>query len=57
MYELRTTPGHAPNKTTDGVLGDLFKDLDQGISELLDSLWRDSAKLDAPIQNNLEVFN
>ena len=31
--------GQAPDEMEDGVLGDLFPDPDQGISELLDSLW------------------
>lgn len=30
--------GNAPNETTDRVLGHLLPDLDQGITELLDSL-------------------
>ncbi|KAJ8342163.1 hypothetical protein SKAU_G00320910 [Synaphobranchus kaupii] len=33
--------GHAPDESADGVLGDLLPDLDQGINELLDSLWRE----------------
>ena len=39
LYALPATSGHAPDETVDGVLGDLLPDLDQGISELLDSLW------------------
>lgn len=40
MYALLTTSGHAPapDETLDGVKGDLLPDLDQDISELLDSL-------------------
>ena len=34
-----TTSGHAPDESGDGVLGDLLPDLDQGITELLGSLW------------------
>ncbi|KAJ8358599.1 hypothetical protein SKAU_G00151240 [Synaphobranchus kaupii] len=40
LYALPTMSGHAPDESADGVLGDLLPDLDQGISELLDSLWR-----------------
>lgn len=29
---------HAPNETTDGLLGELLLDLDQRITELLESL-------------------
>lgn len=41
----------------DGVLDGLLSDLDQGISELLDSLWRYSAALDAPIHNVPNILN
>lgn len=27
--------GHTPNETTDGILGDLFRVVDQGMAELL----------------------
>ena len=39
LYALLTTSGHAPEESAVGVLGDLLLDLDQGISELLDSLF------------------
>ena len=42
LYALPTTPGHAPDETTDALLGDLLPDLDQSISQLLDSLWSPS---------------
>lgn len=38
LYFCMTTSGHAPNERTDGVLGYLLPDLDQDITELLDSL-------------------
>ena len=38
LFALLTTSGHAPDERADGVLGDLLPDLDQGISEFLDSL-------------------
>ena len=41
LYALPTTSGHAPDETTDGLLRDLLPDLDQGIGQLLDSLWCD----------------
>ena len=53
LYALPTTSGHAPDESADGVMGDLFPDLDQGISELLDSLWQYLAASDAPIHNVL----
>ncbi|CAB1444405.1 unnamed protein product [Pleuronectes platessa] len=40
LYAPPTTSGHAPDESADGVLGDLLPDLDQGVSELLDSLWQ-----------------
>ncbi|TWW71665.1 hypothetical protein D4764_16G0001620 [Takifugu flavidus] len=43
-----------PNETTNGVLGDLLPDLDQGITELLDSLRITLAALDGPKHNVLE---
>ncbi|TWW77579.1 hypothetical protein D4764_12G0009690 [Takifugu flavidus] len=43
--------GHAPNETTNGVLGDLLPDLDQGIIELLDSLRINLVALDGPKHN------
>ena len=57
LYALPTTSGHALDETADGVLGDLLPDLDQGISELLDSLWRYLVVADAPIHNVPEVLN
>ena len=51
LYALPTTSGHATDDSADGVLGDLLPDLDQGISELLDSLWQYLVVSDAPIQN------
>ena len=41
------TSGHAPDESADSVLGDLLPDLDQGISELLDSQWLYLAVVDA----------
>ena len=43
--------GHAPEECPDGVLEDLLPDLDQGISELLHSLWQDLAASDTLIHN------
>ncbi|KAJ8345370.1 hypothetical protein SKAU_G00295630 [Synaphobranchus kaupii] len=57
LYVLPTMSGHAPDETADGVLGDLLPDLDQGISELLDSLWRYLAAADAPRHNVPDVLN
>ena len=56
LYACLTTSGHAPNETTDGVLGDLLPDLDQGITELLDSLKCNLAASDGPKHNVPEVF-
>ena len=39
LYVLLKPSGHAPDESTDGVLGDLLPDLDHNISELLDSVW------------------
>ncbi|KAI4880750.1 hypothetical protein NFI96_003000 [Prochilodus magdalenae] len=40
---------HAPNEMTDGVLGDILRDLEQGITEHLDSpTWLDRPKYDVP---------
>ncbi len=49
-------PRHAPNETTDGVLGYFLTDLDQGITELLDSLRCNLAVSDEPKHNVPEVF-
>ena len=46
LYALHTKSGHAPDESADDVLGDLLPDLDQGITELLDSLWRYMAASD-----------
>ena len=51
LYALLTASGHAPDEPADSVLQDLLPDLDQGISEPLDSLWRYLAAPDAPIHN------
>ena len=53
LCALATTSGHSPDEIADGVLGDLLLDLDQGISELQDSLWRCLAAGDAIIQNKV----
>ncbi len=37
LYACLTTSGHAPNETTADVLGYFLPDLDQGITELLQS--------------------
>ena len=39
LYALLTTSGHAPDESAGGNLEDLFPDLDQGISELMDRVW------------------
>ena len=49
--------GHAPDETAGGVLGDLLSDLDQGISEFLDSLWHYFVEAEAPMHNVLEVLD
>ena len=46
LYALPAMPGHAPDEMTDALLGDLLQDLDQSISQLLDSLWCNVALLD-----------
>ena len=56
-YALLTTSGHTPDEMVDGVLGVLLPDLDQGVSELLDSLWSYLAAVDAPIRDIPEVLN
>ncbi|TWW59185.1 hypothetical protein D4764_06G0007150 [Takifugu flavidus] len=43
--------GHAPNETTNSVLGVFLPDLDQGITELLDSLRINLATQDGPKHN------
>ncbi|TWW81768.1 hypothetical protein D4764_01G0015830 [Takifugu flavidus] len=43
--------GHAPNEKTNGVLGNLLPDLDQGITELLDSLRINLVAPDEPKHN------
>ena len=40
LYAHPTKSGHAPDELADGVLGDLIPDLDQGLSDLLHSLWQ-----------------
>ncbi len=57
LYALLTTSRHALDEMADGVLGDLLPDLDQGISELLNSLWCYLAALDALIHNLPQVLN
>lgn len=57
LYALLTTSGHALDEMADGVLGHLLPDLDQGISELLDSLWCFLVALDALTHNLPEVLN
>lgn len=37
LYALPTTSGQAPDESVGGVLGELFLDLDQDISEFLNS--------------------
>ncbi|TWW77307.1 hypothetical protein D4764_12G0006970 [Takifugu flavidus] len=49
--------GHAPNEKTNGVLGDLLPDLDQGITELLDSLSINLAAPDGPKHNELPAYS
>ncbi len=56
LYACLTMSGHAPNETTDGVLGYFLPDLDQGITELLDSLRGNLAGSDGVKQNVPEVF-
>ncbi|KAK3531505.1 hypothetical protein QTP70_023861 [Hemibagrus guttatus] len=48
--------GHAPNETTDGVLEYFLPDLDQGITELLDSLRCNQVASDGPKANVPDVF-
>lgn len=36
LYALPIMSGHAPDELADGVLGHLFPELDQSLSELLD---------------------
>ncbi len=51
LYACLTMSGHAPNETTDGVLGYFLTDLDQGITELLDSLKCNLVASDGPKHN------
>ena len=44
-----TTSGHAPNESVDGGRGDLLPDLNQGITDLMGSLWWYSEVSDALI--------
>ena len=57
LYALPTTSGHAPDDTTDGLLRDLLPDLDQGIGQLLDSLWCDIALADGTRHDVPEVLD
>ena len=57
LYALLTTSGHAPDEIVDGVLGYLLPDLDQGISELLDSLWGYLVAADELTHNIPEVLS
>lgn len=57
LYALPITSKHSPDEMMDGVLEDLLPDLDQGIDELLDSLWCCLAASDALIHNVPEVLN
>lgn len=58
-HEAVCTPTfrHDPNEVEDDVLRELFSDPNQGISDLLDSLWCYLAASDAPIHNIQEVLN
>lgn len=49
LYALPTTSGHAPDEAADGALGDLLPYLEQGISQLMDSLWQYLAASDSLI--------
>ena len=57
LYALPTKSGHAYDEMAEGVLGNLLTDLNQVISELLDSLSRYLAAADATIDNIPEVLN
>ena len=57
LYALPTMSGHAPDETTDVLLRDLLPDLDQGISQLLDSLWCDVASVDGTRHDVPEVLD
>ena len=46
LYDLTTTPGHAPDEAADVLQRDLLPDLDKSISQLLDSLWCNVALVD-----------
>lgn len=52
LYTSLTKMGHTRYRTTDGVLGDL----NQGFTELLDSLRCDHTESDEPKHNIPEVF-
>ncbi len=56
LYACLTTLGHTPNETADGVQGYFLPDLDQGITELLDSLRCNLEASDGPKHNVPEVF-
>lgn len=53
LLALPTMFDHAPDESADSVLGDFLPDLDQGISELLHSLWWKLVVSDALIHNVL----
>ena len=55
LYAVPITSGHAPDEMTDVLLRDLLPDLDQGITQLLVSLWCDMASLDGTSHDVPEV--
>ena len=57
LFALPTTSGHAPDETTDVLLRDLLPDLDQGISQLLDSLWCNVVLVDGTKQDVPDVLS
>ena len=52
LYALKTTSGLSPDKSVNSVLQDRLPNLDQGIRELLDSLWWYLKVLAAPITSH-----
>ena len=57
LYDLPTMPGHAPDEAADVLLLDLLPDLDESISQLLDSLWCNVALVDRMRQDVPDVLD
>ena len=47
LYDLPTTPGHAPDEVADGLLRDLLPDLHLHLSHLADALIQSDLQIGA----------